>query len=83
MCGSGGCMFNCFKQERIDIGKGITQDQAKKMAANLKFVGARLDEAATQIERLYKLFMKVDATQIEINPFGETPDGRGNELNFS
>ena len=21
--------------------------------------------------------MKVDATQVEINPFGETPDGRG------
>jgi succinyl-CoA synthetase beta subunit len=28
-----------------------------------------------QMERLYKLFCAVDATQVEINPFGLTPDG--------
>jgi succinyl-CoA synthetase beta subunit len=26
--------------------------------------------------KLFKLFCKLDATQLEINPFGETPDGR-------
>ena len=34
-------------------------------------------QAAEQIKLLYKLFLKVDATQVEINPFGETPDGKG------
>lgn len=34
-------------------------------------------QAAEQIKKLYNLFIKVDATQVEINPFGETPDGRG------
>lgn len=34
-------------------------------------------QAAEQIKALYKLFLKVDATQVEINPFGETPDGKG------
>lgn len=34
-------------------------------------------QAAKEIKNLYKLFLKVDATQVEINPFGETPDGRG------
>ena len=34
-------------------------------------------KAADQIVRLYKLFCKLDCTQLEINPFGETPDGRG------
>ena len=29
------------------------------------------------MERLYNLFLSVDATQVEINPFGLTPDGRG------
>jgi len=28
------------------------------------------------MQRLYKLFMGVDATMVEINPFGETPDGQ-------
>jgi succinyl-CoA synthetase beta subunit len=34
-------------------------------------------QAASQIKKLYDLFIKVDATQVEINPFGETPDGQG------
>jgi succinyl-CoA synthetase beta subunit len=34
-------------------------------------------QAADQIKGLYNMFVKVDASQIEINPFGETPDGRG------
>mgnify|MGYP001390802672 CR=1 FL=1 len=38
-------------------------------------------QAAEQMERLYNLFLSVDATQVEINPFGLTPDGRGKEEN--
>ena len=34
-------------------------------------------QAADQLKALYKLFTSVDATQVEINPFGETPDGKG------
>lgn len=37
-------------------------------------------QAADQIKGLYNLFVKVDASQVEINPFGETPDGRGKEI---
>ncbi|CAB1314821.1 unnamed protein product, partial [Coregonus sp. 'balchen'] len=33
-------------------------------------------KAANQIKRLYDLFLKVDATQVEVNPFGETPEGQ-------
>jgi len=62
--------------EPIDINKGILPEQALQMAKNLQFTGEKLKEAAQQIERLYELFMKVDATQVEINPFGETPDGK-------
>lgn len=37
-------------------------------------------QAADQIVKLYNMFIKVDATQIEINPFGETPGGKGKWL---
>ncbi|KAG7229593.1 hypothetical protein INR49_012608, partial [Caranx melampygus] len=33
-------------------------------------------QAADQIKRLYDLFLKVDATQVEVNPLGETPEGQ-------
>jgi len=47
------------------------------MAAFLQFEGTKQDDATEQIKHLYALFLKLDATQIEINPFGETPDGEG------
>lgn len=34
-------------------------------------------QAADQIKKLYDLFLKVDATQVEVNPLGETPQGQG------
>lgn len=64
-----------FKQ-KIDPIKGITQEQAVQMAKNLEFKGKNVQIAADQIVRLYQLFCKLDCTQLEINPFGETPDGR-------
>ena len=70
------CCFLLW-QEPIDIGTGITDAQARKMASFLQFEGSKQDDATEQIKRLYALFLKVDATQIEINPFGETPDGEG------
>uniref|UniRef100_A0AC11CFU5 Succinate-CoA ligase GDP-forming subunit beta n=1 Tax=Ovis aries TaxID=9940 RepID=A0AC11CFU5_SHEEP len=33
-------------------------------------------KAADQIKKLYNLFLKIDATQVEVNPFGETPEGQ-------
>ncbi len=51
-----------------------------KMAANLDFKGDKQKDAAQQIKKLYQLFCKVDATQIEINPLVETPDGSGKSL---
>lgn len=60
----------------IDIFDGISTEQAKQMAENLEFKGVALEEATRQIKALYEMFTKVDATQVEINPFGETPDGQ-------
>ncbi|XP_064422332.1 succinyl-CoA ligase [GDP-forming] subunit beta, mitochondrial isoform X3 [Latimeria chalumnae] len=63
-------------KEIIDIYEGVKEDQALRMAANLGFKGPLQQQAADQIKKLYNLFMKVDATQVEVNPFGETPEGQ-------
>ncbi|GFY52078.1 succinate--CoA ligase subunit beta, mitochondrial [Trichonephila inaurata madagascariensis] len=63
-------------KEVIDITRGISDSQARSIAQKLKFEKDLLHEAAQQIKKLYEIFIKVDATQIEINPFGETKDNR-------
>uniref|UniRef100_A0A8C3N792 Succinate--CoA ligase [GDP-forming] subunit beta, mitochondrial n=1 Tax=Geospiza parvula TaxID=87175 RepID=A0A8C3N792_GEOPR len=64
-----------FKEE-IDIFEGIKDHQALQMANNLGFQGPLQQQAADQIKKLYNLFLKIDATQVEVNPFGETPEGQ-------
>uniref|UniRef100_A0A0N5C367 Succinate--CoA ligase [GDP-forming] subunit beta, mitochondrial n=1 Tax=Strongyloides papillosus TaxID=174720 RepID=A0A0N5C367_STREA len=63
-------------KEVIDIEKGLTNEQALKLALKLGFKGDLIPKAAIEIEKLYKLFVNVDATQVEINPFVETDDKR-------
>ncbi|KAF9205886.1 Succinate--CoA ligase [GDP-forming] subunit beta, mitochondrial [Haplosporangium sp. Z 27] len=60
----------------IDIDTGPTENQALDLAMKLGFQGKAVAEAAEQMHRLYEVFLKVDATQIEINPFGLTPDNK-------
>jgi len=63
-------------KEGISIQGGITDEQTLRIAEFLEFEGAKKTEAASQIRNLYELFVSVDATQVEINPFGETDKGR-------
>ncbi|MGH0162748.1 UNVERIFIED_CONTAM: hypothetical protein FKN15_069699 [Acipenser sinensis] len=70
-------------KEVIDIFQGVTDEQALCMAANLGFRGSLEQQAADQIKKLYDLFLKVDATQVEVNPLGETPEGQACILRFS
>ncbi|CAD5226142.1 unnamed protein product [Bursaphelenchus xylophilus] len=63
-------------KESIDIRKGITREQSLKLATALEFKGELKEKTADEIERLYKLMLKIDATQIEINPLAETSDKR-------
>ncbi|XP_072203161.1 succinate--CoA ligase [GDP-forming] subunit beta, mitochondrial isoform X2 [Excalfactoria chinensis] len=64
------------KKEEIDIFEGVQDHQALQMAKNLGFKGPLQQQAADQIKKLYNLFLKIDATQVEVNPFGETPEGQ-------
>lgn len=58
----------------IDIHTGVTDDIARKIATNIGFSEQCIEEAKDTIQKLYKIFMEKDATQIEINPLSETTD---------
>eukprot|EP01132_Coremiostelium_polycephalum_P004319 gene4319-5405_t len=62
--------------EPINIVKGIRPEQTKRLAEKLGFTGDKLVEAQKQMANLYDLFLQSDATQVEVNPFAETTDGK-------
>jgi succinyl-CoA synthetase beta subunit len=62
-------------QVPVDINVGLTTNQARDLALKLGF-HKQTDEVAEQMKRLYKMFIDVDAVQVEINPLGETEDGQ-------
>ncbi|CAD5218733.1 unnamed protein product [Bursaphelenchus okinawaensis] len=60
----------------INVTKGIQREESLKVAEALEFKGELKEKTADEIERLYNLMLKIDATQIEINPLAETSDNR-------
>ncbi|KAF9438057.1 Succinate--CoA ligase [GDP-forming] subunit beta, mitochondrial [Entomortierella beljakovae] len=60
----------------IDFETGPTENQTLDMAMKMGFQGKTVAEASEQMQRLYEVFIDVDATEVEINPFGLTTDDR-------
>lgn len=60
----------------IDIHNGITDDMAGKVADFLKFGGDLREKCMHEVKNIWNMFLQVDATQIEINPLIETPQGQ-------
>ena len=58
----------------INIHEGVTDDIARNIASDLGFSEQCIEDAKSTIQKLYKVFMEKDATQIEINPLSETSD---------
>jgi succinyl-CoA synthetase beta subunit len=58
----------------INIHEGVTDDIARNIATELGFSEQCIEDAKDTIQKLYKVFMEKDATQIEINPLSETSD---------
>ncbi|XP_075986342.1 succinyl-coenzyme A synthetase beta subunit, GDP-forming [Anticarsia gemmatalis] len=65
-----------LKTVPIDIYEGVTDKTANEIAEFLEFKGPLKQKCAEEIKKLWNLFLKVDATQLEINPLVETDDGR-------
>ena len=58
----------------IKINEGVTDDIARNIATELGVSEQCIEDAKDTIQKLYKVFMEKDATQIEINPLSETSD---------
>ena len=58
----------------ISIEEGVTDEIARNIATEVGFSERCIEDAKNTIQRLYKVFMDKDATQIEINPLSETSD---------
>ena len=58
----------------IKLNEGVTDDIARNIATELGFSEQCIEDAKSTIQKLYKVFMEKDATQIEINPLSETSD---------
>uniref|UniRef100_A0A2K6U5E3 Succinate--CoA ligase [ADP-forming] subunit beta, mitochondrial n=1 Tax=Saimiri boliviensis boliviensis TaxID=39432 RepID=A0A2K6U5E3_SAIBB len=62
-------------KEPVDIVEGIKKEQALRLAQKMGFPPNIVDSAAENMVKLYSLFLKYDATMIEINPMVEDSDG--------
>ena len=64
-----------IRKQPVDIFEGVTDEMAEELAEFLLFKGPLKQKAAKEIQNLYKMFIEVDAVQVEINPLVETPQG--------
>lgn len=60
--------------EPIDIYKGITKDQAERIAVKLGLQNVK-DYISNIIINLYQMFLKKDALLLEVNPLAEDVNG--------
>eukprot|EP01127_Copromyxa_protea_P014595 TRINITY_DN40_c0_g1_i1.p1 TRINITY_DN40_c0_g1~~TRINITY_DN40_c0_g1_i1.p1 ORF type:complete len:398 (-),score=109.63 TRINITY_DN40_c0_g1_i1:42-1235(-) len=59
----------------VDIRTGPTEEQLVGLATSLGFKKELIPQATNQLRCLYDMFLALDCTQVEVNPFAETPEG--------
>jgi len=59
----------------VNITTGPTEEQLTSLATQLGFKKDLIPQAANQLRCLYNMFLDLDCTQVEVNPFAETPEG--------
>ncbi|XP_075219469.1 succinyl-coenzyme A synthetase beta subunit, GDP-forming isoform X2 [Lycorma delicatula] len=67
---------NLIKTYPIDINEGMKEKTAQDIATFLQFKGKFHEQAVKEILSLWRLFISVDAVQVEINPLVETADNK-------
>ena len=61
--------------EPVNIHTGLQAEQAATLVDKLEFTNEKeRTQAIEQLQRLYKMFIALDSTQVEINPWAVTPD---------
>lgn len=63
-------------KEVLDGIYGITEPVARRLSAKLGLRGKAYESGVVEMQKLWKLFVGTDATQVEVNPLAETTDGR-------
>ena len=54
--------------------EGLSTSLAEQIVDDLELTGKTREQGIEQLQKLYNMFVQVDATQIEINPWAVTPD---------
>ncbi len=62
-------------REKIDPLAGLQQFQARKLAKQLTFESSQLKTAAKLFDGLYRTFIGLDCSMVEVNPLVVTPKG--------
>lgn len=60
--------------EEVDPGLGLQAFQARKIASNLKVKGTAFKNMVKFVSALYRAYVGIDASMIEINPVAKTSD---------
>ncbi|XP_061463562.1 succinate--CoA ligase [ADP-forming] subunit beta, mitochondrial isoform X2 [Rhineura floridana] len=66
---------DAIAKEPVDIMEGIKKEQAIRLAKKMGFPANLVNEAADNMMKIYDLFIKFDATMVEINPMVEDSTG--------
>ncbi|XP_044287597.1 succinate--CoA ligase [ADP-forming] subunit beta, mitochondrial [Varanus komodoensis] len=66
---------DAIAKEPVDIVEGIKMEQAIRLAKKMGFPANLVNEAADNMIKIYNLFIKFDATMVEINPMVEDSTG--------
>jgi succinyl-CoA synthetase beta subunit len=60
----------------IDASIGVTKEVAIKIATAAKFPAEIMDQVVEMLQRMWDVFVKEDATLVEVNPLVQTPAGK-------
>lgn len=60
----------------IDASVGVTKEVAIKIATAARFPAEIMDQVVEMLQRMWDVFVKEDATLVEVNPLVQTPAGK-------
>lgn len=67
---------DALAQINIDASVGVTKEVAIKIATAAKFPAEIMDQVVEMLQRMWDVFVKEDATLVEVNPLVQTPAGK-------
>ena len=67
---------NAIIVQPIDVKTGLTEENIKNVVSRLDLDLDQKTQASEQLRKVYEMFIKYDATQIEINPWAVDSAGK-------